>query len=218
MNNFSENESTITKIQVINPSQGIKNYKKINPETLEISINPEGRNYIYGISNQIGIHLKDCRGNAPENIEASLENNEGEILKTFKLNTFGYGKFEVIPKEENLKVVVNYEGKRIEKQMPIPENFGYTLEANSFTMEGKTIVKIKTNSTTSNLMQNNKLYLLVHQDQKYVLFEIMNDKNLLEQIIFINNSDLSEGINSIRILDSKMKQWAERLIYMYPQV
>jgi hypothetical protein len=218
MNNFSENESTITKIQVINPSQGIKNYKKINPETLEISINPEGRNYIYGISNQIGIHLKDCRGNAPENIEATLENNEGEILKTFKLNTFGYGKFEVIPKEGNLKVVVNYEGKRIEKQMPIPENFGYTLEVNSFTMEGKTIVKIKTNSTTSNLMQNNKLYLLVHQDQKYVLFEIMNDKNLLEQIIFINNSDLSEGINSIRILDSKMKQWAERLIYMYPKV
>ncbi len=218
MNNFSENESTITKIQVINPSQGIKNYKKINPETLEISINPEGRNFIYGISNQIGIHLKDCRGNAPENIEATLENNEGEILKTFKLNAFGYGKFEVIPKEENLKVVVNYEGKRIEKQMPIPENFGYTLEVNSFTMEGKTIVKIKTNSTTSNLMQNNKLYLLVHQDQKYVLFEIMNDKNLLEQIIFINNSDLSEGINSIRILDSKMKQWAERLIYMYPKV
>lgn len=218
MNNFSENESTLTKIQVINPSQGTKNYKKINLESLEISLNPEGKSYIYGVSNVIGVQLKDCRGNAPENIEASLENSKGEVLKTFKLNAFGLGKFEVTPNNENLKVVVDYNDRRIEKPLPMAESFGYTLEVNNFTMEGKTIVKIKTNSTTSNVMQDKKLFLLVHQDQKYLLFDIPTNKNLPEQTIFINNTDISEGINTIRIIDSNLKQWAERLLYVYPKI
>ena len=158
MNNFSENESTITKINVINPSQGTKNYKKVNPESLEISLNPEGKSFINGVSNIVGVEVKDCRGNAPENIEATLENNKGEILKTFKLNTFGFGKFEITPNNESLKVVVNYNEKRIEKPLLMPENYGYTLEVNDFTMEGITIVKIKTNTTTLNLMHNKKVY------------------------------------------------------------
>lgn len=218
MNNFSENESTITKINVINPSQGTKNYKKVNPESLEISLNPEGKSFINGVSNIVGVEVKDCRGNAPENIEATLENNKGEILKTFKLNTFGFGKFEITPNNESLKVVVNYNEKRIEKPLLMPENYGYTLEVNDFTMEGITIVKIKTNTTTLNLMHNKKVYLLVHQDQKYVIYNIQLNANSSEQTIFINNTDLFDGINTIRIIGSDLKQWAERLIYVYPKI
>src|SRR6478736_7995106 len=51
MNNFSENESTLQKITVINPLEGAKNYKKLNPNTLEVSLNPEGGNLILGIPN-----------------------------------------------------------------------------------------------------------------------------------------------------------------------
>lgn len=214
MNNFSENESTISKINVINPLQGAKNYKKVNPETLEISLNPEGKSYIYGVSNIVGVQLKDCHGNAPENSEASLENSNGEILKTVRLNKFGLGKFEITPTDENLKIVVNYGDKRTEKSLPTPENIGYSLEVNDFTIEGKSIVKIKTNSRTLNTMQDKKLYLLIHQDQRYLLYFIKN--NISEQTISINNPDISEGINTIRIIDSDLKQWAERLIYVCP--
>ena len=217
MNNFSENESTIAKINVINPSQGTKNYKKVNSESLEIFLNPEGKSYIEDLSNIVGVQLKDCRGNAPENIEASLENSKGDVLKTFKLNTFGFGKFEVTPNNESLKIVVNYNDNRIEKLLPIPEKYGYSLEVNNFTIEGKTIVKIKTNTRTSNLMQSKKIYLLVHQDQKYALYNVLVSANSLEQTIFLNNTDLFEGINTIRIVDSNLKQWAERLIYVYPK-
>lgn len=214
MNNFSENESTITKINVINPSQGVKNYKKVNQDTLEISLNPEGKSYIYGVSNLVGVQLKDCHGNTPENSEASLENSNGEILKTVRLNKFGLGKFEITPTDENLKIVVNYGDKRLEKSLPVPENIGYSLEVNDFTIEGKSIVKIKTNSRTLNTMLDKKLYLLTHQDQRYLMYEIKT--NLPEQTISINNADLSEGINTIRIIDSDLKQWAERLIYVCP--
>ena len=217
MNNFSENEATLTKINIINPEQGIKNYKKIKPESLEIFLNPEGKSFINGVSNIVGVHLKDCRGNAPENMEASLENSKGEVLKTFKLDTFGFGKFEVMPNNENLKVVVNYNEQIIEKTLPAVENFGYAIETNNFTIEGKTIIKIKTNQVTANLMQNKKVYLLAHQDQKYSLYNVQTSATSLEQTIFIDNADLNEGINTIRIIDSDLKQWAERLIYVYPK-
>ena len=218
MNNFSENESTITKVNIINPSEGVRNYKKINSESLEIFLNPEGKSYINGVSNIVGVQLKDCRGNAPENLEASLVNNDGEILKSFKLDKFGFGKFEVTPGNENLKVIVSYNDKTLEKALPAAENFGYSIEVNNFTIEGKTIVKVKTNKTTANLMQNKKLYLLAHQDQKYQIYDIQNNPNILEQTIFIENADLFEGVNTIRIIDSDMKQWAERLIYFYPKI
>ncbi len=218
MNNFSENESTITKINVINPENGIKNYKKINTQSLEIYLNPEGKSYVNGVSNIIGVQLKDCRGNAPEDVEATIENSNGEALKTFKLNKFGFGKFEVTPNNENFKVKLSYNNRTIEKVLPNPQGIGYALETNNFTIEGKTIIKVKTNQATASIMQNKKVYLLVHQDQKYGIYDVQTNTTSLEQTIFIDNTDLFPGINTVRIIDSDLKEWAERLIYIYPKI
>ncbi len=213
MNNFSENESTIVKVNIINPLEGIKNPKRINSETLEIHLTPEGGNLISGISNTIGVQVKDCRGLSPDNLEASLQNDKGEVLKTFNLNKFGMGKFEITPYSENLKVTLAFNNKIYEKQLPAQETIGFAMAVNNFTLEGKTVVKVKTNSATMNLMQTKKIYLLVHQDQKYTIYTVNLNANELEQTIVINNVDLFEGINTIRIIDSEMIQWNERLIY-----
>ncbi|WP_162127228.1 hypothetical protein [Flavobacterium phycosphaerae] len=215
MNNFSEDESTITKINIINPEEGIKNSKKANSETLEIHLKPEGGNLISGISNSVGVQVKDCRGNSPENLEVSIENGSGTVLKTAKLNRFGLGKFEITPTEEPLKVMLRYSNKTYEKQLPSPEKMGFALAVNNFSIEGKTIIKIKTNSTTSNLLNSKKFYLLVHQDQKSILYDIQFNAEL-EQVIAINNTELFEGINTLRIIDSDLQQWSERLIYTHP--
>ncbi len=213
MNNFGENESTIAKITVINPNEGFKNYKKINTESLEIKLNPEGKSYVAGIPNQVGIQLKDCRGNSPENIEATLLNEQNEVIKVIKLNKFGFGKFEIIPTNTKVKVSLKYNDKVIEKNLPIPEETGYTLDVNNFTIEGKTVIKLRTNTTTANEKQSKKKYLVVHQDQKYNLYEITFDTATNEKTLVLSNTDLFEGVNTIRIIDSDLKQWAERLIY-----
>jgi len=214
MNNFSENESSIIKINVVNPNEGVKNYKKINLESLEISLNPEGGSYIAGIQNQIGIHLKDCRGNSPENQEVYLQNDKNEIIKTIKLSKFGFGKFEIIPTNENLKVSLRYATRTIEKQLPKPEDLGYSLDINNFSIEGKTILKIRTNGITVNVMKDKKLYLAVHQDGKYSLYDIALNTSTTEFSLILNNSDLFEGVNTVRVIDSDLKQWAERLLYI----
>lgn len=217
MNNFSEDESTITKINLINTDEGIKDYKKINEESLELYINPEGKSYVKGINNMIGIQIKDCRGNAPENIEALILNTKDETIKTVKLNSAGYGKFETTSEDDLKKIVVNYNERTIEKSLPIKENLGFALEVNNFTFETKTIVKIKTNLATVDFFKTKKAYLLVHQDSKHFIYDLELDKNALEQTISLNNVDLFSGINTMRIIDGDLKEWAQRLIYISPK-
>lgn len=217
MNNFSEDESTITKINLINPSEGQKNYKKIHTESLEITLHPEGKNYLKGITNIVGIELKDCRGNSPANAEAWVQNSKGETIKTVKLNAAGYGKFETNLEDDYHKVVVKLENSTIEKLLPSQQNIGFALEVNNYTFDSKAIIKIKTNSNTIALFKTKKVYLLVHQDSKHFIYDLEFDKNNTEQIISINNTDLFEGINTIRIIDSDLKEWAERLIYVAPK-
>jgi hypothetical protein len=217
MNNFSENESTITKINVINPEEGIKDYHKLNPESLEVFINPEGGTYVADVYNNMGISVKDCQGNAPENLEVLQENGKAETIKTIKLNKFGFGKFNILPTDEPMKIIFYYNHKKYEKVLPIPEKIGFTIETNNITLDGKVIVKISTNSQTAKLFSTKKLFLLAHQDQKYNLYDLQFNTTL-EQTLTLNSSDLFEGINTLRIIDSDLKQQAYRLLYIFPKI
>ena len=216
MNNFSENESTITKISVINPEEGIKNYKRLNPDSLEISLHPEGKSLVRDISNTIGIRVNDCRGNSPENLEAIIKKSSGEIIKTIKLNQFGYGRFDILPTDENISVVVRHEEKTIEKTLPSAELIGLSIEANTFSIENKTAIKIKTNKNSLDLFQSKKLHLIIHKDQKVLGFPVEFKPDALEQTIVVSNAQLQAGINTIRIIDNDLKQWSERLVYIQP--
>lgn len=216
MNNFSENESTITKVSIINPTEGLKNYKKINPESLELFLHPEGESLISDVSNTIGVQVKDCRGNSPENIEASIQKSNGEVIKTIKLNRFGFGKFDIIPDTEDIKVVVNIDNKIIEKSLQKPDLIGISIEANTFSIENKTAIKLKINPRSYEVFLSKKLNLVIHQDQKLTFYPIQFQKDNLEQTVVLNNGDLHEGINTIRIIDQELKQWSERLVYISP--
>ena len=216
MNNFTENESTLVKVNIINPDQGIRNTKKIVKETLKIYLNPEGKNLISGVSTTIGIQVKDCNNNTPINLEATIQNSKGEALQTVKLNNFGFGKFFTIPTTEVLKVVVKYEDKIIENNMPSANLIGVAIEASSFMLENKTTIKVKTNKSSFNSLQSRGLNLVIHQDQNYIVQPLNINPNDLEQIIVVNNTDLNPGINTIRIIDNELKQWSERQIYISP--
>lgn len=216
MNNFTENESTLVKVNIINPDQGIQDTKKIVKETLKVYLNPEGKNLISGVSNTIGIQVKDCNNNTPINLEAIIQNSKGEALQTVKLNNFGFGKFHTIPTTEVLRVVVKYEDKIIENNLPPANLIGVAIEASSFMLDNKTTIKVKTNKSSFNSLQFSGLNLVIHQDQNYIVEPLNINPNNLEQIIVVNNTDLNPGINTIRIIDNELKQWSERQIYISP--
>jgi hypothetical protein len=216
MNNFTENESTLVKVNIINPEQGIRDSKKIVKETLKIYLNPEGKNLISGVSNNIGIQVKDCNNNVPINLEATIQTSAGQALQTVKLNNYGYGVFHTIPTTTALKVVVKYEDKIIENNLPPANLIGLAIEVNSFILDNKTIIKVKTNEYSFNSLQFRGLNLVIHQDQNHIVQPLNFTSNNLEQIIIINNADLNPGINTIRIIDNELKEWSERQIYISP--
>jgi len=211
MNNFNENESTITQIDIINPKQGYKNYDKINFETLSIDINPEGGKLIKNINNTLGIQAFDCQNNSPKNLEGKIVNDKNEIVKTFKLNQFGLGKVELLPTTDNLKLIINTPNGEIAKDLPKQENIGFGLEVNSFSFENKTVIKIKSNSET--LKENENIFLVINQDEKTIVEEVSFNTNC-EKTIFFEHKNIFNGIINIRLLDKNLNQLAERLAYI----
>ncbi|MDR6966232.1 hypothetical protein J2X31_000225 [Flavobacterium arsenatis] len=212
MNNFSEDESTISKITVINPSQGVKNYKKVNINSLKININPEGGNYVRGIENSMGISFLDCRNNSIDSLEGKLQNLNGEILRTFRLNRFGYAKIVVPPTPEKLKIVFNYNNQIFEKDLPEQKHIGLGLAVNNISNENKIFVSLNTNEETLKNLNNKKLFLVINKDSKSIIQEF-SFKDHKSKAFTIETKTLFKGINTLRIIDGDLNQLCERLIY-----
>ncbi|MFY0483432.1 hypothetical protein ACI6PS_12585 [Flavobacterium sp. PLA-1-15] len=211
MNNFSEDESTISKITIINPAEGAKNYKKTNISSLKIGINPEGGNYIRGIENTIGISLLDCRKNSVDGIEGRLQTPEGEVMRTFKLNKFGYATINVPATEKKLKVVFEHLGNIFEKELPIPAETGIGLTVNNFRDENKTFVNLNTNASTLKTFNKKKLYLVISKDGKSIIQEFQFDD--AKKNFIIEKKNLFNGINTLRVVDAELNLLCERLLY-----
>ncbi|MGL2963104.1 hypothetical protein ACSVH2_04700 [Flavobacterium sp. RSB2_4_14] len=218
MNNFIEDESTIQKINVINSAEGaLTENQNPDKETLELKLHPEGGSLIKGITNVVGIKLSDCSGKTVSNTEVQIQNNNGDILQTVKLNPFGFGRFEIVPDNTLIKAVCNFDTKKIETILQTSTKTGISLEINSFTFLDKTIFKVKTNLESIPIIENKTIYLLVNQDDKNLIFPLKLNSQNLEQVVSILNENLYEGINTIRIIDNELNQWCERAIYIYPK-
>lgn len=212
MNNFSEDESTISKVTIINPDEGAKNYKKTNLNALKISINSEGGSYVRGIENTIGVSLLDCRNNSIDGIGGELQTLEGEIMSTFKLSKFGYAKINVPPTDKKLKVVFDHQGRIFEKELPVPTEIGVGLIVNNFIDENKTFINLNTNTTTLKALNNKKLYLVISKDEKAFIKEFQFDNHTKRNFI-VEKKSLFNGINTLRVIDGELNQLCERLIY-----
>jgi len=219
MNNFIEDESSVYEIAVVNPETGSGNaLAKADPSKINIELNPEGGKLLSGINNNIGIHVTDCNGNALPVTSADIVDSSGKSIKTVQLNKLGYGKFELTSGDiSGYKAIVTVDEKKYEQALPQIQLKGIALEVNNYAVADKTIIKVKTNKTTIDLNGARPLYMLIHQDDKATSIELtLNDKNL-EQTIVIDNTDIANGMNTIRILDSDLIQLAERIFFKYPE-
>lgn len=214
MNNFTEDESFVKEISIINKNApslpNIPNYSNIN-----ISLHPEGGNLIAGINNAVGISITDCN-NKPVTVinEARLLNAQGAIIKTVTINNKGFGKLDYIPETGKVYTLsVNINGKEHSQPMPYPKLNGVAIEVNSFAMSGKTIVKVK----RAKAENTTALFLVAHKDEKSVIFDVKFESGKNEEILVIENTDLFEGLNTIRIVDGNLNEMANRVFYIYPK-
>lgn len=219
MNNFMEDESFAQNIEIINLKESY-NLKTNQPDYKAVSIlfNPESGSFIKGISNTMGIQIKDCNDLGIQIIEGLVLDSKGKTITTFFTNKMGYGKFELTPdSNETYSVKISTDKLKMEKQLPKATNSGLAIAYNNNLPNNILEVAIKTNSDGVNLYQNKNYTLLIHQNGKHVQKEFnFNDKNPT-QILTFDKNDLSNGVNIIRIIDENLNEIAERLLYLNKQ-
>lgn len=216
MNNFTEDESAVYELTVINRNSGPGNVlAKPDPSVVTIELTPEGGNLIKGISNTIGISVHGCGNNLLPVTSAELVDVNGKIVQQIPINDKGYGKFDVPADATGYKVIAKVAGITHEQPLPVAQPTGIALDVNSYAMADNTIIKLLTNEQTLAPLAGQPLYMVIHQDDKAAIYDIIFEAGKTELAMAIPNNELFDGVNTIRILDRSLNQVAERLFYRH---
>lgn len=219
MNNFIEDESAVYELSIINKDMGAGTaLAKADPSKINIEFRPEGGTLVGGVTNSIGIQVSDCNHNPIAVSVVDITDSSGKVIKKVQINKLGYGKFDLLATNiTGYKAIVTIDDQKHEQPLPLAQPKGIALEINNYAVVGKTIVKIRANKNTLDAFAGKPIYMVAHKDDKLTVFEInFSDKNL-EQTVVIPNTELADGMNTIRILDADMNELAERMIYQYPE-
>lgn len=214
MNNFKENESSIYPVKIISAAQpNFFDTSKINPESAVINIHPEGGTLVAGISNTVGVKMVDKYNNPIGNLTVELRDSKEKVISEIVINKDGLGKFVFTPTQSTVFTLnAKLNDKIIKQVLPSPSVLGLSLEVNNYALTDKASVKIKTNASGFAAYQATKLFLVVHQDQRALLFDVALDEKTFEQNLVFSTENLSDGVNFVRIIDQNKNQLAERVI------
>ena len=216
MNNFKEDDSFVETIEIIDKSETY-NLESNEPDwkTAKATFFPESNIIINGIVNRVGIKITDCnhKGIAINGILIDSKSNE---VTSFKTNTMGNGDFYFIPiAKETYTLKIHSDKVDISEQLPKIQETGITISYNNNLPNNILAVAVKTNDVGVDLYQNKKFILLIHQDGNSIQKEFTFNNKDPEQILGFDKKYLSNGVNSIRLIDENLNEVTERLLYIY---
>ncbi|WP_298155282.1 hypothetical protein [Flavobacterium sp.] len=217
MNNFSEDESSIYRLTIINSEKPFTPSQKPDYSRVNVNVYPEGgNNIIFGVRNTVGIQISDCKDRPIPVTEGEIIDEKGTAVTKVFLNKFGYGKFDFIPNAGLYKAVFNINGNLVETPVPYASTTGIALEVNNHAFADRTLILLRANKEYVRSLKNKTFFVLVHQDQKSTIYEISLSDNTDEQKIIISKADFADGINTIRVIDADLNEVCQRLIFKKP--
>jgi len=211
-NNFTEDESFTTSIQIINVEKPTTD--DIQNENYDIQLLPEGGHLVNEVMSVVGCKIIDAKGKGVYITEAVVKNELGEIITNFKTNTSGLGKFIITPKKGNTyKAFITINGEEQEVDFPKTENTGVVLSASKHVTKDFLLVYLKTNEETYSSIENQKYHIVIHQDKNAKALETSFVENKMQTDFIIPFADLYLGTNTITVFDDNANPIAERLVY-----
>ena len=216
MNNFKEDDSFIQSIQVIDKNEPYNlDSNKINFATAKVTFFPESGVLINGVNNKVGVTIKDCN-------QYGIAINEGVILDSklqevtkFSTNKMGNGNFNFTPiPNEKYTLKINSNNLNIIEQLPTANENGLKITYNNNLSNNHLAISVNTNLQSIPLFENKKLILLIHQDANSVQKAFSFSNKEPEQILDFDKKYLSEGVNTIRVIDENLKEIAQRLVFI----
>ncbi|MDY8138656.1 hypothetical protein [Aquimarina sp. 2201CG5-10] len=211
-NNFIEDESFTTTIQIVNPSEQIQS--SAIAEQYDVQLLPEGGHLVQDVLNVVGCKITDANGRGVYITEAIVKDDLGEVITTFKSNSYGLGKFTITPlKERAYKVYIKINGRSKEINFPEANKRGIALSTSKHVTKDLLLVYLKTNPDTYQNIKDKAYHLVIHQDKKAKALPASFIDNNQEVRFVIPFSDLYPGTNSITLFDDQANPVAERLVF-----
>ncbi|KAF2515276.1 hypothetical protein [Flavobacterium foetidum] len=216
MNNFKEDDSFNQTIEVIDKNTPYAfETNEPNWKTASISLFPEGGIIVNGIINLIGIKITDCNKIGIEIPDGVILDSKSNEITHFRTNQMGNGVFYLRPDlNEKYTLKINNEKLKIEQPLGKIEETGIVLSVPNNPARSNLLVVLKTNEKGLQSYQNKKFTILIQQNGNFMQQEVTFANNKTEQPFYFDKKYLSNGVNTVRVLDEDLNEITERLTYI----
>ncbi len=211
MKNFTENNTYVQKIQIINKKVTVP---KINKLAYDLQVFVEGGHLVNGIKNSIALKLTNQNGLGESFKQAFLLDGSGKVLLDFKGNIFGMSRFFFMPDITNsyrVKVILN-NGKELITPLSKVVDKGVVLNVHNHNPD-QVLIALRTNEATLKDIKLKEYKLLIHKDGVSKTTIVSFDKNKKEVIIPLNRKDVFKGVNTVTVFDENETPLLERLFF-----
>ncbi len=212
MRNFTEDDSFIQKIQVIN---GTAKVRQPDETKYDLQLLPEGGRLVEGLESIIGVKLIDSNGRGVVFDKGSLVNDRGETIMDFKGNTFGMASFPFRPENGIYNVSIKLNNNRlVTTPLPPVSEKGIVLRVVNNYVADDVLIALATNQKTIKDISKKEFRLIIHKDGAIATTRSLDfDTGQMESLLSINRELLFPGINTVTLFDQENKPIAERLFF-----
>ncbi len=211
MNNFVEDNSYTKKFKLINTTTNT--VKKKEGGEYDFQLFPEGGHLISETKNTVGFKITNQRGYGVGYSEGAVVDEMGAVVKSFKSNKRGIGKFDIhLKMGKKYKAILKLKnGKEIDAEFPEIKNKGIALSANNLFPE-KAVLELNWNTNKKKDLKEKRYYLLVHQNHlsKKIIVNFPSDDT--NRTIFLDRKEMFPGVNTITLFEEDIPI-LERLLY-----
>jgi hypothetical protein len=215
MRNFSEPNNFQQTISIIDPEIT----KEVKPVLQELIVDaqflPESGHALVGIDAVFGVIIKDEKGFGFPFVEGKITDTSGKTVASFKVNSYGIGRFAFIP-QENTNYFGEFTINNTDFKIPVPliKKQGVTCTIQD--LRDKTGV-ILTSRFANASRVNNPFMLTIHNGDSIKALDI-SFKESSKVIKVFPKTDLYAGVNIFTLFDPNGTPVLERLYFNYEGV
>lgn len=210
MKNFDPEFVFKKQITVINPSSPpILDNESTLKNDVDISFFPEGGNLVYDLKSKVVVKASDDQGNGVSISGIIFDQNDIEVTK---FNTSGDGNtfFLLTPKpSDTYTAVIDIDGAIQKYALTQPKTAGAVFSVVNLA-QGEFVIGVNSKN-----IESEKLFFVLHT--RGIINRIQELEPNKPTRINISESDLTEGVSHLTILDSKFNPLSERLVFNYPK-
>ncbi|HTD41933.1 MAG TPA: TonB-dependent receptor plug domain-containing protein [Mucilaginibacter sp.] len=179
----------------------------------DVQFFPEGGNLVTGVRSRIAIKSVGANG-LGEDIQGSIEDNEGNVVADFATSHLGMGVFALIPQSgKTYKAKINVPGETtFTVDLPKAMDAGYTLALNNSSKDS-IYIKIAVNDKVLNEQRGNTFYIIAQNSDKVYY----TSRGKLEGLIYIAKVEKSRfptGIAQFTLFSQNGEPLAERIAFI----